>query len=279
MNNSYKNSHSETLKAVIFDWAGTTVDYGCFAPTGVFKEVFRQKGVEITDLEARGPMGMYKRDHIKEISRYPRVMEVWRSKYGHECTEADIEEMFRNFIPLQLSVIDQHSLIVPELPEALRVVRSMGLKIGSTTGYTAEMMRILTESAAKQGYVPDAMVCASDVSAGRPAPWMALRNAELLGIYPMQTIIKIGDTVADIEEGVNAGMWSVAVINSSSEMGLTQSEIGLLVPAELESRQKQVREKFKNAGADFVIESLSEIEGLFAIINSEMASGLKPGLI
>jgi phosphonoacetaldehyde hydrolase len=279
MKNFDKNSNSESLKAVIFDWAGTTVDYGCFAPTGVFKEVFRQKGIEITDLEARGPMGMYKRDHIKVISKYPRVKEEWISKHGQECAEDDIEEMFRNFIPLQMSVIDQHSLIVPELPEALKVVRAMGLKIGSTTGYTAEMMKILTESAAKQGYIPDEMVCASDVSAGRPAPWMALRNAELLGIYPMQTIVKIGDTVADIEEGVNAGMWSVGVINSSNEMGLSLSDISLMVPAELESRQKQIREKFKNAGADFVIESLAEIEGLFAIINSEIANGLKPGFV
>ncbi len=276
MNESSKNCNCCKLKAVIFDWAGTTVDYGCFAPTGVFMEVFRLKGIEITSAEARRPMGMYKRDHIKVISQYPRINEEWNNKYGRDCNESDIEEMFQNFIPLQLSVIDKYSQIVPELPEALKVIRSMGLKIGSTTGYTDEMMKILTQSAAKQGYTPDTMVCAFDVSAGRPAPWMAFRNAELLGIYPMQAILKIGDTIADIEEGVNAGMWSVGVIKSSNEMGLTIDEISKMDKGELEKRKLHVRNVFMNAGADFVIDSLSEIEELIEKINLELYCGERP---
>ena len=200
------------LKAVIFDWAGTTVDFGCFAPTGVFIEVFRQKGIKITNREARGPMGMHKRDHIRVISEYPRVREEWIRIYGKECTEADIDEIFSSFIPLQLSVIGRYTEIVPELPDALSVIRSMKMKIGSTTGYNNEMMEILSAAAKKQGYEPDCIVCATDVPSGRPAPWMAFRNAEAMGIYPMQSIVKIGDTVSDIKEGVNAGMWSVGVV-------------------------------------------------------------------
>ncbi len=265
-----------TVKAVIFDWAGTTVDYGCFAPTGVFREVFLQKGIEITEKEARTPMGMYKRDHIKTITQFPRVIDEWRKIHGRDCTDSDIEDMFQKFIPLQISVIDKHSQIVPELPDALKVIRSMGLKIGSTTGYTAEMMKILSESAARQGYIPDVMVCASDVSEGRPAPWMALRNAELMGIYPMETIIKIGDTVADIKEGVNAGMWSVGVISSSNEMGLTFDEVKALTPSELSKRKHHIMDVFLEAGADYVIDSLSEIEELIEKINLELYCGEKP---
>lgn len=264
------------VKAVVFDWAGTTVDYGCFAPTGVFIEVFRQKGINITISEARAPMGMYKRDHIKAIAQFPRVMEEWHKVHGKVCSEEDIEEMFQNFIPLQISVIDRYSQIVPELPEALRIIRSMGLKVGSTTGYTFEMMKILTASAANQGYSPDTMVCASDVKEGRPAPWMAFRNAEMLGIYPMETIVKIGDTVADIEEGVNAGMWSVGVILSSNEMGLTFEEVKSLDPAELETKKQIVRNTFINAGADYVIDSLLDIGELIDKINLELYSGEKP---
>ena len=218
MNNSYKKNYNGRLKAVIFDWAGTTVDFGCFAPTGVFIEVFRQNGIEITAKEARGPMGMHKRDHIREITKYPRISTEWKSVHHRDCTEHDIEEMFRSFIPLQLSVIEKFSTIIPELPEALKVIRNYDMKIGSTTGYNNEMMNILTLSAARQGYAADSVVCATDVPAGRPAPWMAFRNAENLGIYPMKAIVKIGDTIADIEEGINAGMWSVGVVTSSNEM-------------------------------------------------------------
>jgi len=265
------------VNAIIFDWAGTTVDYGCFAPTGVFREVYRQKGVEITEDEARSFMGMYKRDHIKALSALPRISEEWNRVHGRNCNEEDIEEMFGVFVPLQISVIDRYSKIVPELPDALLLIKSKGLKIGSTTGYTSEMMKILSASAAKQGYVPDAMVCASDVKKGRPAPWMAFRAAELLGVYPMETIIKIGDTVADIQEGVNAGMWSVGVIMSGNEMALTPEEIASLEPSELEKKRQAVRNTFINAGADYVIDTLNEIGELIEKINFELYCEEKPG--
>jgi len=273
MINLYKTNYTGRLKAVIFDWAGTTVDFGCFAPTGVFIEVFRQKGIEITQKEARGPMGMHKLDHIRVITKYPRIASEWRMTHGKECTEKDIEEMFVNFIPLQLSVIEGYSTIIPEMPKALEVIRSMDMKIGSTTGYNKEMMQILTSFAARQGYIPDSVVCATDVPAGRPAPWMAFRNAEKLGIYPMKAIVKIGDTIADIEEGINAGMWSVGVVTSSNEMGMTQEEISLMEPKELESRKQSVRDSFFEAGADYVIDNLSEIGDLIERINEELMNG------
>jgi phosphonoacetaldehyde hydrolase len=272
---SEKNS-TISLKAVIFDWAGTTVDFGCFAPTGVFIEVFRQKGIEITNREARGPMGMHKRDHIRVISEYSRVKEEWMRVHGKACTLADIDEMFSNFIPLQLSIIEKHSEIVPELPEALKVIRAMNLRIGSTTGYNNEMMKILTEAAAKQGYIPDCVVCATDVPAGRPAPWMAFRNAEKMGIYPMQTIVKIGDTVSDIKEGVNAGMWSVGVIMSSNEMGLTREDLYNIDQEDIDLLKENVKDTFFNAGAHFVIDTLSETEELILKINNRLAKGVKP---
>jgi len=276
MNELNRKNYTGKLKAVIFDWAGTTVDYGCFAPTGVFIEVFRQKGIEITMNEARGPMGMHKRDHIRVISQYPRVAAAWQEKHGCGCTMEDIEDMFSNFIPLQLTVIGKHSAIIPELPEALKVIRSMNMKIGSTTGYNNEMMEILTAAAAKQGYVADSVVCASEVPAGRPAPWMAFKNAENLGIYPMQAIVKIGDTIADIEEGTNAGMWSVGVVNSSNEMGLTLKEFNALEPTELLKFQKKVREDYLNAGADYVINSLADVKELFDTINQRLEAGERP---
>lgn len=271
MNNSYKKSYTGRLKAVIFDWAGTTVDFGCFAPTGVFIEVFRQKGIEITQQEARGPMGIHKRDHIRIISRYTRVASEWIVKYNRNCTEDDIEDMFRKFIPIQISVLEKHSEIIPELPEALKVIRSMDMKIGSTTGYNREMMNILTAAASRQGYKPDSVVCSTDVAAGRPAPWMAFRNAENLGVYPMNSIVKIGDTVSDIEEGINSGMWSVGVVMSSNEMGLTKKEISMMNSIEIERRKLEVRDTFMKAGADYVIDNLSQVGELFEKINSRLA--------
>ena len=276
MNELYRKNYAGKLQGVIFDWAGTTVDYGCFAPTGVFIEVFRQKGIDITIAEARGPMGMHKRDHIRALTRNPRIAELWRAEHKRESTENDVDDMFAKFIPLQMAVIEEHSAIIPELPEAIELLRSMDMKIGSTTGYNNEMMEILTAAAAKQGYVADSVVCATDVPAGRPAPWMAFKNAENLNIFPMQALVKIGDTISDIEEGINTGMWSVGVIDSSNEMGLTLNEINMLDKAELEKRRKKVREDYLEAGADYVIDSLAELKALIEKINLRLACGERP---
>jgi phosphonoacetaldehyde hydrolase len=269
------NSNSNSLKAVILDWAGTTVDFGCFAPTGVFVEVFRQKGIEITIEEARGPMGMHKRDHIHAISQMERVQQEWLKRYHRPCSDVDIEQMFDDFIPLQLKVIEKHAEIIPELPAALNILRNKGLKIGSTTGYNNEMMEILTRLADDQGYQPDAVVCSTDVSAGRPAPWMAFKCAELLGIYPMHHIVKIGDTVADIHEGLSAGMWSVGVVQSSNEMGLTRNQVANLSPGQYKEKSEKVRKKFMDAGAHYVIETLAETRELIATINQKLMAGDK----
>jgi phosphonoacetaldehyde hydrolase len=271
-----ENDYKGPLKAVIFDWAGTTVDFGCFAPTGVFIEVFRRKGIDITVEQARGPMGMYKRDHILELTRLPEIAEAWEKKFGKGITSDDIDELFSDFIPLQLSVLEKHSDLVPELTDALNIIRTYDLKIGSTTGYNREMMQIVAETAARQGYIPDAMVCVSDVSAGRPAPWMAFRCAEMLNVFPMHSIVKIGDTIADVEEGKNAGMWSVGVIKSGNEMGLTSEEIQDMDIFELQERFATIRNKFLMAGADFVIESLADIGELISAINKKLANGEKP---
>jgi len=276
MNELYRKNYAGKLKGVIFDWAGTTVDYGCFAPTGVFIEVFRQKGIDITIAEARGPMGMHKRDHIRALTQNPRIAALWRAEHKRESTENDVDDMFTKFIPLQMAVIEEHSAIIPELPEAIALLRSMDMKIGSTTGYNNEMMEILTAAAARQGYVADSVVCATDVPAGRPAPWMAFKNAENLNIFPMQALVKIGDTISDIEEGINTGMWSVGVIDSSNEMGLTLNEITMLDKAELEKRRKKVREDYLEAGADYVIDSLAELKALIEKINLRLACGERP---
>ena len=62
---NYTNPH--TLQAAIFDWAGTVVDFGSFAPTQIFVEAFGEFDVHVSIEEARGPMGMGKWDHIRTL--------------------------------------------------------------------------------------------------------------------------------------------------------------------------------------------------------------------
>lgn len=255
----FKRAYRGPLQAVIFDWAGTTVDYGCFAPVKAFTGAFKKAGIDITEDQARKPMGLQKRDHIVKILEMDEVSSKWLALRKKKYTEEDIDELYKTFIPLQLQVLPDHCLIVPELTDALKDIKERKLKIGSTTGYNTEMTNIVLKKAAEQGYTPDAVITASDVEFARPLPWMALLNAMRLNVYPMEAIVKVGDTIPDIAEGLNAGMWTVGVIDSSSDMGVTTAGLEACDPHIIEKRRKEISASFHQAGAHFVVNDLSEL--------------------
>ena len=264
------------VKAVILDWAGTTLDYGCLAPAVAFIEVFHRHGVDISMAEARGPMGTHKKVHIRSIAQNPMVAARWRDAHARDCTEEDVDTLFREFVPLQMDCLADHAQLIPGTLEAVATFRDRGLKIGSTTGYTGEMMELLQAEAEKQGYEPDSTVCATDVPAGRPEPWMCLRNAENLQIYPMEALVKIGDTLPDIEEGLNAGMWTIGLAKTGNEMGQNEQEINALPPEELEARLSHARKRMAEAGAHYVVDGIWECDPHIDDIDVRLDRGEKP---
>jgi len=272
----YQRRYTGRLQAVILDWAGTTMDYGCYAPAVVFIEVFRRKGVPITIEEARAPMGAHKKVHIRKITQIERVARAWEEVHGRRPNEEDVEAMFQDFVPLQLDCLADYADLIPGTLEALEVFRARGLKIGSTTGYTGSMMEVLLAEARKRGYEPDSTVCATDVPAGRPEPWMCLQNAMNLGIYPMAAIVKVGDTLPDIEEGLNAGMWTIGLARTGNEIGLNEEEIAALPPEELESRLSAAYARMYQTGAHYVVDSIAEVSPVLELIDARLARGEKP---
>lgn len=252
--------YGNKIQAVVFDWAGTTVDYGCFAPVNVFVEIFRKRGIDVTMEEARRPMGKLKIDHVREMTEMDRIKGLWSEKFGKAPTEDDVNELYRDFEPMLFETLDQYATPVPGLVELVKSLRANGLKIGSTTGYTREMMNIVAPKAKEQGYEPDFLSTPSEASAGRPYPWMCYRNAEALNVYPMNTMVKVGDTISDIKEGLSAGMWSVGIIKGSNELGLTEEEVNNMDEAELKVKMQIVHDRYKDAGAHFVIDSVGDLE-------------------
>ena len=250
-------------KAVIFDWAGTTVDYGCFAPVQAFVEVFRHFGIEPTMEEVRKPMGMLKRDHIRTMLQMERISSLWKEKYGTDWTENDVEKLYFLFEEKLLSILDQFAEVKPYVLETIEELRKRGIKIGSTTGYTDKMMAIVTAKARENGYEPDAWFSPDSTgSVGRPYPYMVFRNMEALKIQSVGEVVKVGDTVSDIKEGKNAGVYTVGVIEGSSEMGLTEKEYQLMDSVAKQKKIQTVREKFIQAGADAVILNMKELNQL-----------------
>ncbi|MFN2340789.1 MAG: phosphonoacetaldehyde hydrolase [Halanaerobium sp.] len=271
-----KKLNLKNVEAVIFDWAGTMVDYGCFAPLDVFIKVFAEKGIEITVKEAREPMGLKKIDHIRAIAAQKRIKKLWQDKFAQEITESEIEELYQSFKKNLFKILPDYAKPVPGAVELFEKIKNSDLKVGSTTGYTSEMMEIVAPKAAESGYKPDSIVTSTEVPAGRPAPFMCYQNAIKLGVYPLHKIVKIGDTISDIKEGKNAGAWSVGVIKGSSKLGLSQKELCKMPSDELELRMEKTARAFKKAGADFVIEEISDAAKLLFQIDKKIAGGELP---
>lgn len=255
------------IEAVIFDWAGTAVDYGCFAPVQAFREAFAHYDVPVTMEETRKPMGMLKRDHIRTMMKMERIAAEWKRVHGREATEEDVEAVYAQFEPKLFSILKNYSSPKPFVLETVDTLRKMGIKIGSSTGYTDAMMDTVVKGAAKEGYSPDFWISPDGVGGkGRPYPYMIFENMKVLGVSSVKNVVKVGDTVSDIKEGVSAGVWSVGVIEGSSELGLTQEEFEQMSPEQKEKECCCVEQVFRKAGADFVIDNLSQLPALIRML-------------
>ncbi|MFB2594137.1 phosphonoacetaldehyde hydrolase [Paracoccus sp. p4-l81] len=264
------------LAAVVFDWAGTIIDHGSQAPMGVFVQAFARFGVTLTVDEARGPMGMAKRDHIRALMALPRIAKAWETAHGAPPTEADIDDVYDVFVPMNVAVVTDYATLIDGAAETVARARARGLKIGSTTGYTREIMAPLLPLAADQGYAPDNLVCAGDLSQGRPTPLMMYRCFQDLDVWPAAAVVKVDDTEVGIAEGLNAGCWTVGVAMTGNVFGLNAQESAALDEAERERLRAQAHARLTRAGAHFTIDSVADLDGVLDVIDGALARGERP---
>ncbi|MBI1734813.1 MAG: phosphonoacetaldehyde hydrolase [Candidatus Rokubacteria bacterium] len=272
----YQRRYRGRARAVVLDWAGTTMDFGCVAPAVVFVKVFERAGVPITMDEARAPMGAHKRVHIRKITELDSVRSRWVAAHGRPPDDTDVTRMFAEFVPLQLECLSRYSALIPGTLDTVAALRARGIKIGSTTGYLREMMEVNLRDAKRQGYEPDATVCASDVPAGRPEPYMCLQNVIHLQVSPVEACIKIDDTVPGIEEGLNAGMWTIGLAISGNEVGLSLGEWTALSAAEQQSRRERASDRMRRAGAHHVVDTIADVLPCVDDIEARLGRGDRP---
>ncbi len=255
------------IALVVFDLAGTLLDFGCQAPVGAFVEAFRQRGVTVSLREARGPMGLHKKDHIRAMLRMDAVAEKWKAATQRDWTETDVEALYGLVTPMQVAAAKVHGDLVPQALDCFHSMKAMNLKIAVSTGYFREAAEICFEALERQGFTPDFRIGADEVPAGRPAPWMIFRCMEALNVYPPTAVVKVGDTVVDVHDGLNAGVWSLAVVDSSSEMGLSEAEFTTVTPEDRLVRRSVIRSRFTTSGAHAVLDDLSSLPSTILDIN------------
>ncbi|MEO0428311.1 MAG: phosphonoacetaldehyde hydrolase [Pseudomonadota bacterium] len=250
------------FKAAVFDWAGTMIDFGSFAPMGVFVEAFRQFQVETSMAEARAPMGAPKRDHIRAMLENPAIAARWEAAHGRPAGEADIDRIYEVFVPMNETVVADYATLIPGAREAVETLRARGLKIGSTTGYTRSIMERVLPLAAAQGYAPDNLVCSDDLAEGRPGPLGMYKCFVDLAVYPPETVVKVDDTAPGILEGLAAGCLTVGVTLSGNEVARTAEEVAAMSEAELAPLRDRAAEKLLAAGAHHVIDTVADLPAL-----------------
>ena len=250
---------ADRFDLVIFDWAGTMVDFGCRAPVLALIEVFAQRGVPITEAEARADMGKAKAAHVDALLAMPRVAAAWQAARGAAPSEADSAGIVKDLGPMMAEQAGRMATLIDGARATVEALRAAGLRVASSTGYTREMMQPVLPRAAAQGYAPDHLVCSGETPQGRPTPLMIYKACAELGVWPLSRVIKVDDATVGVAEGRAAGCFTVGVAASGNGVGLSAEELAALPAAERAARIATSRAALSAAGADLVIDSVADL--------------------
>ncbi len=265
------------LEAVIFDWAGTLVDFGSLAPTQIFVDAFKSFGIDITLEQARGPMGLSKWQHIRTLLDDAVIAEQWQQHMGQPPTDQDVDALYARFMPMQIAKVGEYSQPITGAAATLATLRAQGLKLGSCSGYPRVVLDVLLPLAAKEGIAPDHVVAGDELDAGgRPGPYMALANVLALKIGDVAGCIKVDDTIPGIHEGLRAGMWSVGVSLSGNEVGYTREALAQLPPEQVAALKATAERRLREAGAHYVIDSVADLPFVAQQIAARLQLGERP---
>jgi len=276
MSFAYRREYRGPVGLVAFDWAGTIVDFGCRAPAMAFVELFAREQVAVTIEQARRPMGIDKREHIQALLTMPEIAAAWQERHGAAASAAEVDRLYEAFAPIQVQAALDHAQLIPGVLEVQEWLRARDVGIATNSGYFQAVMDAVVPAAAEQGFEADSNVCATDVPEARPAPWMLVVNMLETGVYPPAAVVKVGDTVPDIEEALNAGAWAVAVVESGNELGLGEEELAATPRRELGARIDAAQEKLARAGAHFIIPTVADLPAVIEQIDERLARGERP---
>jgi phosphonoacetaldehyde hydrolase len=264
------------LKLIVFDWAGTVVDFGSRAPVVALVRALKHEGVTIGEEDARAGMGLAKLDHVRNLLARPNVGAGWKEAHGALPGEADALRIYHALEPLMFEAASEASELIPGVADVVTTLHAAGLKLASCTGYTRPMMGAVIARAAEQGFRPDLVTCAGETLEGRPSPLMVYRSCVELGVWPTSAVVKIDDATVGIEEGLSAGAWTIGIAASGNGVGLSREALAALPQAERDARIAHSRGALEAAGAHYIVETTADILPVIAHIAARMRAGARP---
>lgn len=265
------------IQAVVFDWAGTIVDFGSLAPMGAFVRLFANHGVTTSIAQARVPMGLPKLAHIEAMGAMPEIATQWQLTKGHAFHADDAQALLQEFEPMSAASAMEHSDFIPGFLDTYALLRARGIGVATTTGYTRKIMTPLIAKAAEAGFAPARVICCDDVALSRPSPLGMYECMEALGLAGMGgSVIKVDDTLPGLQEGLNAGCWTVGVAASGNALGWSWDQWVQASEDEREAPLVHAYHTLREGGAHEVIHSVADLSAAIRSIEARMARGEQP---
>lgn len=255
------------VRGVIFDLAGTLIDSGCRAPVHAMITAFARNGLLVTDEIVRADMGLPKRAHIKAILDKSVMKSQWECVFNNLPRDVDIDRIYKCTNLELKQIVGYYSKPTPSAVELLHYLQANGIRIGITTGYSRDIINSLEDQLYKAGIIYNNLVCADEVRNPRPKGGMINKIMGEWEIYNFgnHQFVKIGDTIADIQEAHSAHLKSCQVIDTCSDLGHIIKSDSHKNRELMNSSRADIIRKFKNNGAEFYCNNLKEVLNCFKI--------------
>jgi phosphonoacetaldehyde hydrolase len=267
------------IRGVVFDWAGTIIDFGSLAPMGAFVKLFANHGIQISIEQARIPMGLPKLAHIEALGALPGIAALWVQRKGGPFTSGDAVALLREFEPMSALAALEHKDFIPGFMDTYRWLQDNKIGVATTTGYTRKIMTPLIAHAELQGFFPELVICCDDVERSRPDPIGMVRCMDGLGLAGQAaTVVKVDDTVPGLQEAFNAGCWTVGVAASGNALGWSWDQWVRSSEDERAPAVAQAHRTLSQAGAHIVIDSVADLPEALRAIESRILAGESPVL-
>ncbi|OBA05372.1 phosphonoacetaldehyde hydrolase [Paenibacillus polymyxa] len=263
------------IQAVIFNLESTLLDPGGRGLIQGMRDIFRWKGIHLTEEQVSHGRGLPIRDHIASVLGLAEVRRKWLECFGVHPGRVDIEHIYLELVPVLRSLI-QGAETAAGIDRALQELQDRNIQSGATASCPMEMLsHVFTP--VQSPYTLDCMVTPCEVSQGRPYPWMIYEIAHRLQVFPLSDIVKVGDTAVDMQEGRNAGVWTIGVLNHNVGDLTTDHTTSCETDDRVaEERRRQNIYGLKRAGAHLVMNSVADLPRILREIEMLQHTGGYP---
>lgn len=192
----------------VFDIAGTTVSDKSYVAQA-FQKAFYSSQIEVTEAEVNPLMGYAK----------PAAIQMVLQRKGVEYNEALIDKIHKDFVDdmMDFYQFSPYVKAMPDTEDVFFYLKEHGVKIALNTGFSKDIAEIIVERFQwMERRLIDDFICSDEVQKGRPFIYMIEELKRRNHISGDAVVLKVGDTVADILEGKNAGCQYVVAVTTGA---------------------------------------------------------------